>query len=68
MSTALVWVIIIGAVLAIYVAKYVIRLIVYKGADAVSDAIKDKKRQETPKPENLADKYEGDKKDNRCGK
>lgn len=61
MSTALVWVIIIGAVLAIYVVKYVIRLIVYKGADVISDAIKDKKRQETPKPENLADKYEGDK-------
>ncbi len=62
MSTALVWMIIIGAVLAIYVVKYVIRLIVYKGADVVSDAIKDKKRTKTSKPENLADKYEGDKK------
>lgn len=57
MSTALIWVIIIGAVLAIYVVKYVIRLIVYKGADVISDAIKDKKRTETSKPENLAERY-----------
>ncbi len=62
MSTALVWVIIIGAVLAIYVVKYVIRFIVYKGADVVSDAIKDKKRTETSKPEKLADKYGDNKK------
>lgn len=62
MSTALALAIIIGAALAIYAIKYVIRFVVDKGADVVSDAIKDKKRVETSKPENLADKYENDKK------
>lgn len=62
MSTALALAIIVGAALAIYAIKYVIRLIVYKGADVVSDAIKDKKGVETSNPKNLADKYGGDEK------
>ncbi len=49
---------VVGLTVAFFIVRYVISLVVHKGADAISNAIVDKKNKTQPQePENLADRY-----------
>ena len=59
MSETMIWILaIVGLTLFILVARYVISAVVNKGADAIRNAIVDKKNaQESRGSENLADRF-----------
>ena len=52
------WLIVIAIVVVIYAIRYIIKKVVYTGADAISNAYKRKKNQEnSDNTENLSDRY-----------